>query len=201
MIISIRTLAQDAEIDAQPRAQPDPPARDFLLGHSGGGGPVSLVVGAMNIRSGSPADATTLAAMIAGFQPILTLDPSGAGAEHYLASVSETAERGYLESPRYSYFIAEREDKVVGFIAIRDGTHLFHLFVAEESQGQGVATALWRRAREYALRASGASEFTVNSSLNAVAINERFGFVPCGAEVHAHGIAFLPMSLRLQNDA
>jgi hypothetical protein len=29
---------------AQPRAQPDPPARGFLLGHIGGGGPVSLAV-------------------------------------------------------------------------------------------------------------------------------------------------------------
>ena len=31
------------EIDAQPRAQPDSPVRDFLLGQIGGGGPVSLV--------------------------------------------------------------------------------------------------------------------------------------------------------------
>ena len=155
----------------------------------------------MNIRRGTPADATTLAAMIAGFQPMLTLDPSGAGAEKYLASVSETAEREYLQSPRYSYFVAEREGEVVGFIAVRDGAHLFHLFVAAQSQGQGVATALWGWAREHAVRANGASEFTVNSSLNAVPIYEHFGFVPSGATVHVHGIAFLPMSLRSKNDA
>jgi GNAT superfamily N-acetyltransferase len=156
-------------------------------------------LGGMNIRGGAPADAMALAALIARFQPMLTLDPSGAGAERYLASVSETAEREYLESPRYFYFVAECDGELIGFIAIRDGTHIFHMFVAPESQGQGVATALWNRAREHAVHIDGASEFTVNSSLNAVAIYEHFGFVPSGTKVHAHGIAFLPMSLRPTN--
>ena len=142
-----------------------------------------------------------IAALIARFQPMLTLDPTGAGAEQYLASVSETAEREYLGSLRYSYFVAEGKREVVGFIAIRDGTHLFHLFVAPESQRQGIATALWNHAREHLIRANGVSGFTVNSSLNAVPIYERFGFVPSGAKVHAHGIAYLPMSLRPTNDA
>jgi GNAT superfamily N-acetyltransferase len=155
----------------------------------------------MNVRRGTPADATAFAALIARFQPMLTLDPSGAGAERYLASVSETAEREYLESPRYSYFVAERAGELAGFIAVRDGTHVFHLFVAPESQGQGVATALWDRAREHSVNIGSASEFTVNSSLNAVPIYEHFGFVPSGAKVHMHGIAFLPMSLRPANDA
>ena len=155
----------------------------------------------MNIRSASPADARSLAELIASFQPSLTLDPSGVGAEQYLASVSETAERQYLESPRYTYFVAEHESEVVGFIAMRDRTHLFHLFVAAEHQGQGIAGSLWRQAREHALRAGGSNVFTVNSSLNAVVVYERFGFVPSGAQVQAHGIVFLPMRLALENDA
>ena len=155
----------------------------------------------MNIRQGTPSDATTLAALIAEFQPILSLDPTGTGADKYLNSVSETAEREYLASPRYSYFVAEREGNVVGFIAIRDGTHLFHLFVAAECQGQGIASALWTRARDYATSAGAVTEFTVNSSLNAVAIYKHFGFVPDGPHVHAHGIAFLAMRLRTTYDA
>lgn len=155
----------------------------------------------MNIRSATPADARSLADLIASFQPMLTLDPSGVGAEQYLASVSEEAERRYLESPRYTYFVTEHEGEVVGFIAMRDRTHLFHLFVAAEYQGQGIASRLWRQAREHAARAGEPSVFTVNSSLNAVVVYERFGFVPSGAQVQAHGIAFLPMRLALKNDA
>jgi ribosomal protein S18 acetylase RimI-like enzyme len=155
----------------------------------------------MNIRSATPADARPLAGLIASFQPTLTLDPSGVGAEQYLASVSEEAERRYLESPRYTYFVTEHEGEIVGFIAMRDHTHLFHLFVAAQCQRRGLASGLWCRAREHAVRAAGPGVFTVNSSLNAVAMYERFGFVPSGAEVQAHGIAFLPMRLELKNDA
>jgi GNAT superfamily N-acetyltransferase len=155
----------------------------------------------MNTRSATPADARSLAGIIASFQPTLTLDPSGVGAEHYLASVSEEAERQYLESPRYTYLVAEHGGEVVGFIAMRDRTHLFHLFVAAEYQGQGIASRLWLQARGHAVRPGKPSVFTVNSSLNAVVVYERFGFVPSGAEVQAHGIAFLPMRLALRNDA
>jgi GNAT superfamily N-acetyltransferase len=154
----------------------------------------------MNIRPGTPADAIVIAELIGSFQSMLTLDPSGAGAEQYLASVSEQAERQYLESPRYSYLIAEAEGNLIGFIAIRDKTHLFHLFVASEHQRKGVARALWRKARDQALDVLGVSEFTVNSSMNAVPTYKSFGFIPVGAEVGAHGIAFLPMRVELQND-
>ena len=155
----------------------------------------------MNIRSATPADARSLAELIASFQSTLTLEPSGVGAEQYVASVSEEAERQYLESPRYTYFVTEHEGEVLGFVAMRDRTHLFHLFVRAEYQRQGIASSLWRHAREHAVRAGEPCVFTVNSSLNAVVVYERFGFVPSGAEVQAHGIAFLPMRLALKNDA
>ena len=47
----------------------------------------------MEIRYGSPSDAEAIARLIASFQSELTDDPSGAGAEAYLASVSVKAER------------------------------------------------------------------------------------------------------------
>ena len=155
----------------------------------------------MRIRPGNPGDANAVASLIASFQAILTLEPSGAGAEQYLASVSEDAERQYLESPRYAYLIAELEGQMVGLVAMRDQKHLFHLFVAPAHQRIGIARALWERARQLSLRAGPITEFTVNSSLNAVPVYGSFGFVPAGAVMQVHGIAFLPMRLTLQNDA
>lgn len=38
-------------------------------------------------------------------------------------------------------------------------------------------------------------EFTVNSSLYAVPVYERYGFIPAGLRVEVHGIAFVPMKL------
>src|SRR5438094_10643801 len=60
----------------------------------------------MEIRSGSPSDTEAIARLIASFQSELIDDPSGAGAEAYLASVSAQAEREYLTSPRYRYLLA-----------------------------------------------------------------------------------------------
>lgn len=155
----------------------------------------------MHIRPGIPADAGAVSSLIASFQPILTLEPSGAGAKQYLASVSEEAERQYLESPRYAYLIAESEGQMVGFVAMRDNKHLFHLFVDASRQRIGIARALWEEARRRSLRAGPVAEFTVNSSLNAVPVYRSFGFVPAGAVVQVHGIAYLPMRLTLQKDA
>jgi hypothetical protein len=47
----------------------------------------------MEFRAGSPADAETIAGLIATFQSELTDDPSGARGKEYFASVSVQAER------------------------------------------------------------------------------------------------------------
>jgi GNAT superfamily N-acetyltransferase len=147
----------------------------------------------MQIRSGSPSDAEAIARLIASFQCELTDDPSGAGAEAYLASVSVEAEREYLTSARYWYLLAYAGSQLVGFIAIRDGSHLFHLFVERAHQRQGLARRLW----EQALRELGAPRsqevFTVNSSLLAVPVYRAFGFVPSDTTKSVDGISFLPM--------
>ena len=48
-----------------------------------------------------------------------------------------------------------------------------------------------------ALQAGNPGKFTVNSSLNAVPVYQRFGFVANGPVVQKHGIAFQPMLLQL----
>jgi GNAT superfamily N-acetyltransferase len=147
----------------------------------------------MKIRSGLPSDAEAIARLIASFQCELTDDPSGAGAEAYLASVSVDAERDYLSSARYRNLLAYSDSQLAGFIAIRDGSHLFHLFVGRAHQRKGLARRLWEQAlRE--LGTSGSREaFTVNSSLLAVPVYRAFGFVPSDSTKNADGISFVPM--------
>ena len=146
----------------------------------------------MKFRAGSPADAEAIAGLIASFQSELTDDPSGTGAEEYLASVSIQAEREYLASERYGYLLAYSDSQLVGFIAIRDGSHLFHLFVERSHQRQGIARRLWERALKE-LCAPSDGGFTVNSSLSAVPVYLAFGFAPAGSIQSMHGISFLPM--------
>ena len=147
----------------------------------------------MEFRAGSPSDAEAIAGLIASFQSALTDDPSGAGAEQYLASVSVQAEREYLASERYRYLLAYSDSQLAGFIAIRDGSHLFHLFVDRAHQRQGIARLLWERAVRKLCAPGSEGGFTVNSSLSAAPVYQAFGFVPAGALQSMHGISFLPM--------
>ena len=147
----------------------------------------------MEFRTGSPADAEAIAGLIASFQSELTDDPSGAGAEEYLASVSVQAEREYLASERYGYLLAYSDSQLAGFIAIRDGSHLFHLFVERAHQRQGIARRLWERALEELCASGSDGAFTVNSSLSAAPVYQAFGFVPTKSIQRMHGISFLPM--------
>jgi GNAT superfamily N-acetyltransferase len=147
----------------------------------------------MEFRVGSPADAEVIAALIDSFQGELTNDPSGAGAEEYLASVSVRAEREYLASERYRYLLAYSDSQLVGFIAIRDGSHLFHLFVERAYQRQGIARLLWEQALRELCTPGNDGGFTLNSSLSAVPVYQAFGFVPAESIQSVHGISFLPM--------
>lgn len=123
------------------------------------------------------------------------LAPNGEDAELFLASISEQAIRGYILASNFSYFVAEMKNELAGVVALRNNCHLHHLFVAQAQQGKGLGRSLWLMVKGVALDAGNDGRFTVNSSLNAVPIYERFGFTPTGPVVEKHGLAFLPMQL------
>lgn len=150
----------------------------------------------MIFRRASVDDAEAISSLICSFQPSLTLDPSGRGAEEFLASVSADAERSYICSDRFHYLIAEVDGSLAGFIAVRDRTHLFHLFVEAKFQRQGLAGELWSRAHAAACQTGPARAFTVNATPQAAPVYQRFGFEQCSPLVETHGIAFIPMRLR-----
>jgi ribosomal protein S18 acetylase RimI-like enzyme len=147
----------------------------------------------VDFRRAEPDDAERVSALIMTFQASLTIDPTGAGAEKFLASVSTEAERSYIQSDRYRFLLAENDGELAGFIAMRDRTHVFHLFVAPKYQRRGLARELWLRARAAAESDGPAEEFTVNSSIEAVPVYERFGFRTCSEPVQESGIICVPM--------
>jgi GNAT superfamily N-acetyltransferase len=150
----------------------------------------------MKVQSASPADAEEISALIVALSKPFYLSPSRAGAEPFLASISPEAQRGYISASNFAYYVAKADAGLAGVVAVRDNAHLFHLFVAKPYQGRGLASTLWGVAKRAALQAGNPGEFTVNSSLNAVPIYERFGFSRRGEVQRMHGVAFQPMHLR-----
>ena len=144
----------------------------------------------MKIATASVADAEEISALIAGLSEPFFLSPSREGAEPFLASIGAEAQRGYLAAGNFWYRVARSGGRIVGVVALRDNAHLF---VAEHFQGQGLATRLWQRVESEALRAGNPGTFTVNASLNAVPLYEKFGFAREGEVQRVHGVSFQPM--------
>jgi GNAT superfamily N-acetyltransferase len=116
----------------------------------------------------------------------------------FLRENDEDGIRGYV-ARGHVYHVADTGTELAGFIAMRDGSHLFHLFVARHWHRQGVARRLWDVARAAALAAGNTGVFTVNSSKVARPVYEAFGFVPSAPLQCQRGIWFQPMQLTLAN--
>ena len=152
------------------------------------------------LRTAHAGDAEAIGALIASLAPAFFVSPDGAGTAPFLASVSAAAEAGYPADPRYRFWLltegadgADAPGGLAGFIASRDASHLFHLFVAPAWQGRGLARRLWQAMHDAAIDAGHRGGFTVNASLNAQPVYARFGFVPEGEVQRVHGVAYQPM--------
>lgn len=160
-----------------------------------------MTSGDVTMRSGRPADAESISALVVALSDSFYTEPDRAGAEAYLEKVSPDAERRYLAAGNFRFLVLERDGRIVGLVAVRDAKHLFHLFVAQEMQGRGWARKLWDAARTAAIAAGNPGAFTVNASLNAVPLYEHFGFVADGEIRRVNGIAYRPMRLDQRTDA
>lgn len=128
------------------------------------------------VREGRPSDAPAICALLRALTPLIIPDTTGPGAAEFLESLGERAVSDRLAAPNYLHFVAERGEAFCGYIATRDGSHLYHLFVQPRLHGQGIGRLLW----QHLLRTSGGGPFTVNSAVPAVAVYRSFGFAPSG---------------------
>ena len=155
----------------------------------------------MNIERATVADASRISALIRELSKPFLVSPSGEGAESFFAAISESAIHGYVSASNFEYFVAEVQGQLAGVVALRDNSHLFHLFVAESFQGQGLGTKLWKMVSARAIQSGNPGKFTVNSSLTALPVYEKFGFIASGPVVQTHGVAFQPMQLSQAHNA
>ena len=154
---------------------------------------------AMDIRPLDLADVPILAPVMAALLRSLALEfivheSTPVGASTFLAENDEMGIRGYL-ARGHVYHVAFDNGQLAGFIAIRDNSHVFHLFVDTPWQRQGLARRLWGAARAAAIARGGDGNFTVNASNHAVPAYERFGFVRVAPTQCIKGLYFNPMRL------
>lgn len=152
------------------------------------------------VNADIPALVPTMAALLRGLAlEFIVHESTPEGAATFLAENDAMGIRGFL-ARGHVYHVALEDGRLAGFIAIRDNSHLFHLFVDRAWQRQGLARRLWNVARAAAIARGGDGNFTVNSSNHAVPAYESFGFVRVGPTQCVKGLYFNPMRLTWADD-
>ena len=141
------------------------------------------------IREAVESDADAISELVTGWVHHYLEDPALPEAAPFLASLTPSSTAARIITGEFKYYVAVDNSGVCGVIAIRDNFHLYHLFVRADSHGKGIARSLW----EHAKSSSGSATFVVNSSLPAVPVYQRFGFVVKDAPRSEKGLTFVPM--------
>jgi GNAT superfamily N-acetyltransferase len=131
----------------------------------------------MNIREATLADVPSLSELaIAAVEPYKQIDFDEVGWERFVAANSLTTTKWRLQNDVYFCLCALRDNKVVGFITIKDFEKIDQLFVEPKNQRLGIARSLWQYAKEKCLTYSSPRTFWVRSSSYAIPVYESFGF-------------------------
>jgi len=153
----------------------------------------------LSIRPAVEPDAEEISALIYSQLHHRAPSTSEPAPAEFLAGFAPPTIREHIGNRRYRYLVALAGGQVVGVLGVRDGQHLLHLFVAESFQRRGIARALWNRIRLELLAGSGEVSLSVNSSVYAVSVYERFGFTAAGPQVQGAGVVYIPMRLTLRD--
>lgn len=149
----------------------------------------------MEIRAATAEDSVVIGNLVCRLsEKYISNDFTPEGKQTLLNSMTPAAIKSYIQSG-YRYHVAEVDNQLVGVVGVKDNTHLYHLFVAEDHHRQGIASRLWQVAVKACMGDGNPGEFTVNSSIYAVGAYESLGFVAQSGPKDKNGVLFIPMKL------
>lgn len=125
------------------------------------------------LRNATLEDADVISALVIDLAHHFLADADAAEAQPFLTTLTPAATAQRIASPDFRHHVAEDDSGLCGVIALRGGSHVYHLFVRSDRHRRGIAGALWTHAKAL----SGHDTFTVRSSLFAEPVYARFGFV------------------------
>lgn len=157
------------------------------------------------IRAPLPADHLEMAALIETLLPrYLSRELTAEGIAHLRENSTPgviAARLGGLIYPSWSpAFVAVAGNRMVGFGAVRNETHITQVQVAEDWHGRGIGARLVRAMAEEVHRRHPRARFvTLNAASGALVSYLRMGFVPVGPRWLWRGIIAQPMQIRISD--
>ncbi len=148
----------------------------------------------MLIRKARLTDAKALAKLVYSLSHFYLQNETDQLPDWFIKPLTEKAFNARLLSDNYTTLLCEKNSEIVGYVSMRGGNHLHHLFVSEEHQGKGIARQLWQAIMDMCPN----DEYALRSSLYAVPVYEKFGFKLSGDISEKEGIQFQPMTLTVE---
>jgi ribosomal protein S18 acetylase RimI-like enzyme len=150
----------------------------------------------MHIRSLVPDDIPAAAALLRrAAEEFILHESTPANGAIFLAEQGEEGMRSFL-AKGFIYHVAEVDGELAGFIAVRERSHVYSLYVDKRFHRRGIARALWNVARAAAIGPGHPGFFTVNASNHALPFYASLGFVPT-APTQTGIVRYNPMRLAL----
>lgn len=151
----------------------------------------------LEIRDATTEDAECISNLVCQLsEKYIANEFTSEGKETLLDSMTPAAIKKHMRSG-FRYHVAEVENQLVGVVGFKDNKHLYHLFVDENYQRQGVASDLWQHAKQVCFDEGNPGEFTVNSSKYAMEVYKALGFVTQSGPMEKNGVIFIPMKLSI----
>ncbi|MGJ7918811.1 GNAT family N-acetyltransferase [Massilia sp. LXY-6] len=150
----------------------------------------------MKIRSLVAADIPAAAALLRrAAEAFILHESTPADGAVFLTEQGEDGIRGFLDKG-YVYHVAEVDGTLAGFIAVRERSHVYSLYVDSRFHRRGIARRLWETASRAAFGPGHPGAFTVNASNHAVPFYASLGFVPT-APTQVGIVRYNPMRLTI----
>lgn len=146
----------------------------------------------MNIREALITDAGKIKELVSSLSHFYLENKGSSLPEWFLQTLDIFEFERRISSEEFDNFVYLIDGEIVGYISIKENSHLYHLFVDESYQGNGISKKLWR----YATTDSLENIYTVRSSMFAVPVYKKFGFIESGLAASKDGISFQPMELK-----
>lgn len=145
----------------------------------------------MSIRQATVEDASSIKNLVSSLSHFYLEDENAVLPEWFSTTLSIAEFERRLSNKDFNNFVYSLDDVIIGYISLKDKSHLYHLFVAEHHQGEGIARQLW----DYATSDTGVRVYTVRSSMFAIPVYQSFGFKASEVASSKDGIAFQAMTL------
>lgn len=154
----------------------------------------------MTIRQATVADAPEISQLIQAVAQEFVMDDflTEKAKAQFFDSTAATSIAEYIQG-NYVYWVATANNTMLGTIAIKEHQHIFHLFIAPQHQGKGIASLLWDKAYRHAMQMGKPNTFTVFSSSSAQNIYKKWGFRPTKDFLIKNGIRSIPMQLKISS--